>query len=202
VTYWPFWLCAATLAAVPLLHWAFLQRAVAVSGRYTALVDRWRRGRREAEPVPEMSEAEAIALVQAMTAEAFGDAAIESEPAAPAPTNQPVFRAADGPAVHGTFLVGLVVGGLLSAVLGEAGRPAFALRSTLFSHYFGTSSLSTLAVLFVGGVLVGAGTRMSGGCTSGHGLCGVSQLQKGSLLATASFFGAGALTSFLLRAFA
>ena len=55
-------------------------------------------------------------------------------------------------------------------------------------------------VLVVGGFMVGFGTRMAAGCTSGHGLCGVSQFQPGSLLSTAAFFGAGVVTSFALGA--
>jgi hypothetical protein len=53
-------------------------------------------------------------------------------------------------------------------------------------------------MLLAGGALVGFGTRMAGGCTSGHGMCGVSRFQKGSLLATAAFFGTGVVTSLLL----
>ena len=56
--------------------------------------------------------------------------------------------------------------------------------------------------LLVGGLLVGFGTRMASGCTSGHGLCGVSRLQKGSLVATVCFFGAGVAVSFALGVFA
>jgi uncharacterized membrane protein YedE/YeeE len=41
--------------------------------------------------------------------------------------------------------------------------------------------------LLVGGVLVGIGTRMSGGCTSGHGICGLASLEKVSLVATVTF---------------
>ncbi|MBP6881895.1 MAG: YeeE/YedE family protein [Candidatus Pacebacteria bacterium] len=41
--------------------------------------------------------------------------------------------------------------------------------------------------LLVGGILVGIGTRMSGGCTSGHGICGLASLEKVSLVATVTF---------------
>ena len=49
-------------------------------------------------------------------------------------------------------------------------------------------------VLIVAGVLVGFGTRVGGGCTSGHGVCGVSRLSSRSLVATATFIAAGAAT--------
>jgi uncharacterized membrane protein YedE/YeeE len=55
-----------------------------------------------------------------------------------------------------------------------------------------------IGVLFVGGVLVGFGTRLAGGCSSGHGLSGCGRLRPVSILATAVFFGAAVLVSFLL----
>ena len=55
------------------------------------------------------------------------------------------------------------------------------------------------ALLVAGGLLVGFGTRLAGGCTSGHGVCGVARLSKRSLAATAAFMAGGILTVFLLR---
>lgn len=53
--------------------------------------------------------------------------------------------------------------------------------------------------LIVAGLLVGVGTRLGSGCTSGHGVCGLSQLSPRSLVATLSFMGAGFVTVFLVR---
>ena len=53
-------------------------------------------------------------------------------------------------------------------------------------------------VLLVAGVLVGFGTRMGSGCTSGHGVCGVSRLSQRSIVATATFMAAGIATVFIL----
>ena len=55
-----------------------------------------------------------------------------------------------------------------------------------------------ISLLFAGGVLVGFGTRLAGGCSSGHGLSGCGRLQPVSLVATAVFFGAAVAVSFLL----
>lgn len=52
----------------------------------------------------------------------------------------------------------------------------------------------SLLLLVIGGLIVGFGTRMGSGCTSGHGVCGVSRLSRRSLLATALFIGAGIAT--------
>lgn len=55
------------------------------------------------------------------------------------------------------------------------------------------------AVLLIAGLLVGVGTRMGSGCTSGHAVCGLSRLSPRSLAATLTFMAAGFLTAFLLR---
>jgi uncharacterized membrane protein YedE/YeeE len=52
-----------------------------------------------------------------------------------------------------------------------------------------------LWVVAIGGACVGLGTRMSNGCTSGHGLCGMSRLSKRSIIATIVFFGVGVATA-------
>jgi hypothetical protein len=53
--------------------------------------------------------------------------------------------------------------------------------------------------LIVGGLLVGYGTRLGGGCTSGHGVCGLARLSPRSLVATCVFLAAGLATVFVAR---
>jgi uncharacterized membrane protein YedE/YeeE len=53
--------------------------------------------------------------------------------------------------------------------------------------------------LVLAGLLVGAGTRYGSGCTSGHGVCGLSRLSLRSLVATAAFMAAGFVTVFVAR---
>ena len=53
--------------------------------------------------------------------------------------------------------------------------------------------------VIVAGLLVGLGTRYASGCTSGHGVCGLSRLSPRSLVATASFMGAGFATVYVMR---
>jgi len=53
--------------------------------------------------------------------------------------------------------------------------------------------------LVVAGLLVGVGTRYGAGCTSGHGVCGLSRLSPRSLVATAAFMGSGFVTVYVLR---
>lgn len=59
--------------------------------------------------------------------------------------------------------------------------------------------LAPLPAILAGGLLVGFGTRLGSGCTSGHGLCGMARLSRRSVVATATFFGVAMLTLFLTR---
>lgn len=58
---------------------------------------------------------------------------------------------------------------------------------------------SNIFLLIVAGLLVGFGSRLGSGCTSGHGICGISRLSPRSLVATAIFIGAGVLTILFMR---
>ncbi len=55
------------------------------------------------------------------------------------------------------------------------------------------------ATLLIAGILVGVGTRYGSGCTSGHGICGLSRLSPRSLIATLSFMAAGMAVVFVMR---
>ncbi len=54
-------------------------------------------------------------------------------------------------------------------------------------------------MMIIAGMLVGFGTRLGSGCTSGHGICGISRLSKRSWVATAVFMAAGMVTVFVMR---
>jgi hypothetical protein len=58
---------------------------------------------------------------------------------------------------------------------------------------------ATPALLVVAGLLVGWGTRYGSGCTSGHGVCGLSRMSPRSLVATLAFMGTGFATVFVMR---
>ena len=96
---------------------------------------------------------------------------------------------------RGAFLAGLVAGGLaLLVVMPEV----FSVASEMANL---EATGRGLGVLVVGGLLVGFGTRMGGGCTSGHGVCGLARLSKRSLAATLTFMGSAAVVVFLMRVF-
>lgn len=203
--YVSFWQGALLLASVPVLHWVLLRRGLAVSGRLTALVDRVRSGRAGGDSATDMTEAELVAAIRAESLAAFGGDAVEPdvEPeTAQRADARPARTRAETPAAHVLFFAGLALGGFASAMAAGGVVATPMLRGDLFAHLVGHSPALGTLVLFSGGMLVGFGTRMAGGCTSGHGLCGVSQLQKGSLLATMAFFGAGVITSLAIGALA
>ena len=54
-------------------------------------------------------------------------------------------------------------------------------------------------ILIAGGLLVGFGTRLGGGCTSGHGVCGMARFSRRSIVATCLFMAAGFVTVFVMR---
>lgn len=100
-----------------------------------------------------------------------------------------------------------VIGGLFKPAAGDAAwRVAFVvglLGAPLIYGAFKTLPAlridASLGALVVAGLLVGVGTRYGSGCTSGHGVCGLSRLSPRSLVATAAFMVAGFATVFVLR---
>ncbi|MEJ5149638.1 YeeE/YedE family protein [Comamonas sp. MYb396] len=69
----------------------------------------------------------------------------------------------------------------------------------LFAPLPATSSPAAWPLLVLAGLLVGIGTRLGSGCTSGHGVCGLSRLSLRSLVATLCFMASGFATVFVLR---
>lgn len=94
------------------------------------------------------------------------------------------------------FLGGLVLGGALSAVASGGWSPFWDLG--MFDTTIGWGPAGKLTWMFCGGLLIGFGTRMAGGCTSGHGIFGLSNLERASFESTASFMAAGIVTSHLV----
>jgi hypothetical protein len=68
----------------------------------------------------------------------------------------------------------------------------------MFDTAIGFGPAGKLAWMFAGGLFIGFGTRLAGGCTSGHGVFGVSNFERPSILSTASFMAAGFVTTQLV----
>lgn len=101
-----------------------------------------------------------------------------------------------------------ICGALLSPVRGDvAWRVAFtvALVATglvlarVVPAQLDLSALPSLGLVAVAGVLVGFGTRLGNGCTSGHGVCGIARLSRRSIVATLTFMATAAATVFVMR---
>ena len=100
-----------------------------------------------------------------------------------------------------------VLGGLLKPVAGDVswlvafivGLVAAPLVYGLFTAVPSVQIDAGFGTLVAAGLLVGIGTRYGAGCTSGHGVCGLSRLSLRSLVATASFMAAGFATVFFVR---
>lgn len=90
-------------------------------------------------------------------------------------------RSADDRAWRVFFVAGLVAGGFVFQVL--SGQPLL------------TRADYSVILLVAGGLLVGMGTRLGSGCTSGHGVCGLARLSRRSFVATAAFLSTGVLTA-------
>lgn len=78
------------------------------------------------------------------------------------------------------FILGLILGPFLF--------------QTFLNHKIEFHITSSLPLLIIGGLLVGIGTKLGSGCTSGHAVCGLARFSKRSMLATAIFMIAGILT--------
>lgn len=212
-TYWPWWAGAIGLALVTINHTLITDRSLGVSSAWDRVLH-WRRERHLEQMDEEFTDDQALAeALAAATAEHFGTSTGASTMTqAPYEKSQPldadIEAAADdshaatnrrpAPLVtQAALLISVFLGGLIAAV--TSGR--FHLRYDMgpgFRDLVTANPTVMIAVLFVGGVLVGFGTRLAGGCSSGHGLSGCGRLRPVSLVATAVFFGTAVVVSFLL----
>jgi uncharacterized membrane protein YedE/YeeE len=96
-----------------------------------------------------------------------------------------LLEGSEGRGWRGSFIVGMLVGGVGLMLLWPQSLPGPAVDS--------------LPMLAVAGLLVGFGTRMGSGCTTGHGICGLSRLSTRSLVATVTFMGTAIATVSIIR---
>lgn len=101
-----------------------------------------------------------------------------------------------------------ILGGLVTPGTGDVSwRAAFILSMVLAGVAFDAISgpglavelQSPLGMMLAAGFLVGLGTRVGSGCTSGHGVCGIARLSPRSIVATITFMLAGAVTVYIVR---
>lgn len=114
------------------------------------------------------------------------------------------------------FLVGAIAGGFVAkqflstdvpvdvsqATINDLGKMGFAAPASLQpAELFGIEAILTIkgfAILAIGGLFIGFGSRYAGGCTSGHAISGLSNLQAPSLLAVLGFFIGGLIMTYFI----
>ncbi len=102
--------------------------------------------------------------------------------------------------------------GIIGGLVDGSGRSDWQERAALIAGLFIVPGLAALAmggsetnltsnwaIIIAAGLLVGVGTRFANGCTSGHGVCGISRLSLRGIVATAFYIGAGGLTVVLFK---
>lgn len=198
--YLNWWLGGIALGGLTILFRFLTGRTLGVSGSWKKVAF-WRQesaSEKAAHAITQDQAGAANALLAATMAE-FGDHAIDELPtdskgeARPANATQHIPWTA-----HLLFLLCMTLGGLLWAFYTGNLHIQFEL-SAIHTRMSG-GGWDMAFVLLVGGFLVGMGTQMAGGCSSGHGLSGCSNFSWSSLLATAIFFSTAVVVALAIKA--
>lgn len=200
--YWSWWLGAIFLGLITFLFWYLVRIPMSGSSSWQRIVG-WREEVERQQVEKQFHEASNDDVMQAMMAETiaeFGEESVakmsQGESASSSSCGASIPKRAPWQA-HITFLFMIAVGGFVASLTSGT----FELKMDMgreFASFFGEGP-HTWALLVFGGVLIGFGTRMAGGCTIGHGLSGLSRLQIGSLIGTAAFMGGAIIVSFLIE---
>lgn len=197
--YLNWWLGGIALGSVTILFRFLTGRTLGVSGSWRKVAF-WKQesaNDKATQAISQNQEGAANALLAATLAE-FGDNAIDG----PAATDQATPRTNAKQAVpwtaHLVFLVCMALGGLVWAFFSGNLHLQYVL-SPIHSHISGSFGDMSF-MLLAGGFLVGMGTQMAGGCSSGHGLSGCSNFSWSSILATAIFFSTAVVAANLIKA--
>jgi uncharacterized membrane protein YedE/YeeE len=206
IEYWSWWKGALALGGLTVFFVLMIGRMMGVSGSWANIVN-WRESRNKQKTASAFQTNAPVmqnALLAATLAE-FGEEATRKMFAGQGvalPTQSGTHASVTGGirwTAHLTFLLFMTVGGFLASL--ASGHLELHLDlGAVHTQLFGTG-LHEWLMLLGGGILVGFGTQMGGGCTSGHGLSGVSRLTPSSLVATAMFFASAVATSFIVEAF-
>ena len=200
MAYWDWWVGALALGSITFFYHLLVGRRFGVSSAWERVVH-WKvereteRSDQTLTAAPDDFQAALMAATQSQFGASGGGVAVSSPPdqaveSTPPPQTRLPMTA------NAILLVTILLGAFGAALIhgrfkiaGDMG-PAFA--------DIVVDGPLLWPTLFGGGVLVGIGTRMAGGCSSGHGMSGCSRLQPVSLVATSVFFGTAVAVSSLL----
>ena len=205
--YWSWWIGGGALGLFAVVFSLLTGKPLGVSGSWLSIA------RRKDDAILKKS-AEVLNAgddqvkddLMAMTMAEFGEDVLEENPqrregeANAVVSDEPKLKQDYTPwTVHLLFLVTMFVGSYI-AMITTVGDFSWSLElSPLHNKIFENDGEAWIALLF-GGMMVGFGTQMAGGCTSGHGLSGSAQLIPASLLSTVIFFGSATLLTILMNA--
>ena len=200
MAYWDWWVGALALGSITFFYHLLVGRRFGVSSAWERVVH-WKvareteRSDQTLTAAPDDFQAALMAATQSQFGASGGGVAVSSPPRSGGGEHSPTTNSTPyDRQCHSlvTILLGAFGAALINGrfkIAGDMG-PAFA--------DIVVDGPLLWPNLFVGGVLVGIGTRMAGGCSSGHGMSGCSRLQPVSLVATSVFFGTAVAVSSLL----
>lgn len=204
--YWAWWIGGASLGLFAVIFSLLTGKPLGVSGSWLSIARRKDDAVLKASAkILEAGSDQVKDDLMAMTMAEFGEDIVEEMPqrregeANAVISDKPALKQDYTPwTVHVLFLVTMFLGSYLASMTTGDFSWSFDL-SPLHTKIFENDGEAWLALLF-GGMMVGFGTQMAGGCTSGHGLSGSAQLIPASLLSTAIFFGSATLLTIIMNA--
>lgn len=203
--YWSWWIGALALGLFAVIFSILTGKPLGVSGSWLSIARRKDDAVLKASAeVLEGDQEQVKDDLMAMTMAEFGEDVLADNPqrregeANAEPASTPQLKQEFTPwTVHVTFLVTMFLGSYLATIY--TGEFSLSIElSALHAKIFENTGEAWLALLF-GGMMVGFGTQMAGGCTSGHGLSGTAQLVPVSIFSTIVFFGSATALTFLMN---
>ena len=204
--YWAWWIGGLSLGLFAVVFSFLTGKPLGVSGSWLSIARRKDDAVLKASAkVLEAGGDQVKDDLMAMTMAEFGEDIVEEMPqrregeANAVISDKPALKQDYTPwTVHVLFLVTMFLGSYLASLTTGDFSWSFDL-SPLHTKIFENDGEAWIALLF-GGMMVGFGTQMAGGCTSGHGLSGSAQLIPASLLSTAIFFGSATFLTIIMNA--
>lgn len=206
--YWEWWIGALSLGFFAIFYSLFTGKSLGVSGSWLSIARRRDdKVLRSAAKVMEGDKDEIKDDLLAMTMAEFGAEVVAGKPQRRAGefnsggdfTVDPKAKKQEYTpwTVHAVFLATMFIGSYLASIY--TGDFTISIELSPKHAMIFENTGEAWVVLFFGGMMVGFGTQMAGGCTSGHGLVGCSQLVPASLFATAVFFGSGIVLTLIMN---
>lgn len=205
--YWSWWVGALALGFFAVIFSLLTGKPLGVSGSWLSIARRKDDAilKASAKVLEEGDQDQIKDDLMAMTMAEFGESALteenpqrrEGEANSIEKKNTTVKQEYSHWTVHALFLATMFLGSYIASIT-TSGFSLSTELSALHASIFENQGEAWIALLF-GGMMVGFGTQMAGGCTSGHGLSGCAQLIPASLLSTVVFFSSATALTFLMN---